>query len=84
MNIRHQNIKISIYDNFQKLTLGIIRSDYMLDQSKFEKNDGSRLSQIEINTFACGGCATPGKVNELHRYMLQKTYNYDYLDKVES
>jgi hypothetical protein len=39
----------------------------MLDKNKFDRNEGSRLSQIEINTFACGGVATPAKVNEFHR-----------------
>ena len=39
----------------------------MLDSNKFGENDGSRLSQIEINTFACGGVATPAKVNEFHQ-----------------
>ena len=44
----------------------------MLDKNKFDKNEGSRLSQIEINTFAVGGVATPERVNELHRYKIKQ------------
>ena len=51
----------------QKLTLEIMRTDYMLDYNKYHKNECSRLSQIEINTYGVGGCATPAKVNELHQ-----------------
>lgn len=42
--------------------------DYLLDKSKSLNSSLTKLSQVEINAFACGGCAIPEKIKELHKY----------------
>ncbi len=44
--------------------------DYSLDKEKMadkEKNKRTILSQVEINTLGCGGCAIPTKLVDLHK-----------------
>ena len=51
----------------QHITVGIIRCDYMLDKDKLDCKRETFLSQVEINTFGCGGCATPSELYKMHR-----------------
>lgn len=44
-----------------------MRIDYMLDCKKISNDAPTALSQIEINTFACGGCGIPERIKELHK-----------------
>jgi hypothetical protein len=51
---------------FKNISLNIIRSDYMID-SKKNANLKTSLSQIEINTFACGGVADSSYFYDLYK-----------------
>lgn len=52
----------------------------MLDRNKFERNEPIGLSQIEINTFACGGCATPALLTKLHKYSFTCDFKNEVLN----
>jgi glutathione synthase len=56
--------------NIQPAYLGILRSDYMLDQP--EDSDVTRLLQVEINCIASSFGCLSGKVCQLHNYTLTR------------
>ncbi|RNA33549.1 glutathione synthetase isoform X2 [Brachionus plicatilis] len=76
--------KVNQQNKKQSITLNIMRIDYMIDYDKMEKNAQTALSQIEINTFACGGCGIPERIKEFHKYMLHRTGNYDTIEMMDS
>uniref|UniRef100_A0A7N8XZ81 Glutathione synthetase n=1 Tax=Mastacembelus armatus TaxID=205130 RepID=A0A7N8XZ81_9TELE len=52
----------------QSIVMGLIRSDYMVDQ----REDGTpSLRQIEINTIAAGGFGVSDQLPVVHRHMLK-------------
>lgn len=66
----------------QNVSVGIFRSDYMLDAPGMEfplrpgeTFDGS-LKQVELNTFSCAGATHANKAVDMHRY-LARTNAYD-------
>jgi len=50
----------------QKLSLGLIRSDYMLHE---KAQDPRTLLQVEINTISCGFAALGNKITEMHQLL---------------
>ncbi|KAI6087710.1 glutathione synthase [Hypoxylon rubiginosum] len=70
----------------QKLRCGIFRSDYMLHCSDLRNLDrgatsdedirkdliGSKLKQVEFNTYSCAGGSHATMVANMHRYLAQK------------
>ncbi|KAJ8604808.1 hypothetical protein CTAYLR_001001 [Chrysophaeum taylorii] len=56
------------HPNPQPLTLGLLRSDYMLD----EKDGVSRSLQVEINTIASSFACLSETISRLHRYLAAK------------
>lgn len=55
----------------QPLTLGIHRSDYMIDRGA-DARGSPQLRQIEINTISSSFAALSARVTEVHRYVLQR------------
>ncbi|KAE8160025.1 hypothetical protein BDV40DRAFT_314277 [Aspergillus tamarii] len=79
----HEEVKKVGYA--QKVSVGIFRSDYMLDAPEMEfplrpeeTFDGS-LKQVELNTFSCAGATYANKAAEMHRYFA-RTNAYDTAD----
>lgn len=76
---------LDIYDTIQKegvsqpLSLGILRSDYMLDQSNGEIT-GIKL--IENNTFASSLGGVAPKLRDLHMYVLKTNGICDFQSKL--
>jgi glutathione synthetase len=68
----------------QPIYMSVHRLDYMLDAEKNSApNCGdTRMSQVEINTFCCGGCAVPSRLVQLYKYMLIKTDNQNFLENL--
>uniref|UniRef100_A0A671UF17 Glutathione synthetase n=1 Tax=Sparus aurata TaxID=8175 RepID=A0A671UF17_SPAAU len=52
----------------QPIVVGLLRSDYMLDQGECRT---SSLKQIEINTISVAGFGVIDRVPEVHRYVLR-------------
>ncbi|XP_073326330.1 glutathione synthetase-like [Pagrus major] len=52
----------------QSIVVGLIRSDYMLDQGE---GGTSSLKQIEINTISAGGFGVTDRLPEVHRHVLR-------------
>ncbi|XP_036961396.1 glutathione synthetase-like isoform X4 [Acanthopagrus latus] len=52
----------------QSIVVGLLRSDYMLDQGEGKT---SSLKQIEINTISVGGFGVADCLPEVHRYVLR-------------
>ena len=57
----------------QIISLGIFRSDYMLDATRgtedFSVDSGSELKQVELNTFSCAGGIHGNIATGMHRYL---------------
>lgn len=73
--------KVNEQGNFQPLSLGIFRSDYML-------HDGKDIKQIEFNTVSVSFGGLSPKINELHTYLndsgsYDNDYSYQYYDPEE-
>lgn len=72
----------------QKISLGLFRSDLMLDTSCPEKNGyGKNMpyccwKQVEINTIACGFGWLGPVSGQLHRFILQELGYKDQLNKL--
>ncbi|CAF0826520.1 unnamed protein product [Brachionus calyciflorus] len=71
-------------ENKQPITLNIMRLDYLIDKNKISNGSKTALSQVEINSFACGGCGVPDKLKELHKYMLHITDNDEFIHKMDT
>uniref|UniRef100_A0A7S3NG18 Glutathione synthetase n=1 Tax=Aureoumbra lagunensis TaxID=44058 RepID=A0A7S3NG18_9STRA len=72
---------LHLYDNFpnpQSLALGLLRSDYMLDEPSVGENeildypDSTRSLQVEINTIASSFACLSETVSNLHIYLNEK------------
>ena len=76
----HEEVKKVGYA--QKVSVGIFRSDYMLDGpgAEFPLEPGESfhgsLKQVELNTFSCAGATHANKAAEMHRYFA-RTNAYD-------
>ncbi|KAF5866912.1 hypothetical protein ETB97_008717 [Aspergillus alliaceus] len=66
----------------QKISVGIFRSDYMLEgpEAEFPLRSGQTLNvalkQVEFNTFSCAGGTHANKTGAMHRY-LARTSAYE-------
>ena len=54
------------------VNLGILRSDYMLQQEDTREKVVTKALQIEINTIASSFGSLSNKVGDMHRYLLQR------------
>ncbi|KAJ6153554.1 hypothetical protein N7470_006513, partial [Penicillium chermesinum] len=67
----------------QPASLGIFRSDYMLQAQEGGINEdklaGCTLKQVEFNSFSCSGASHANKVADMHRF-LARTGHYDTED----
>ena len=61
---------VNVVSSLQSIVVGLLRSDYMLDQGERKT---SSLKQIEINTISVAGFGVIDRVPEVHRYL--RTYN---------
>ncbi|KAK4992072.1 hypothetical protein LTR66_006391 [Elasticomyces elasticus] len=64
----------------QDLTLGIFRSDYMLDSSY---EGPTSMKQVEFNTFSCAGGTHGNRTSEMHRHF-QRSGVYDIESSIEA
>lgn len=62
------------YPNPQSLTLGLLRSDYMLDEPNGDKRQKreTRSLQVEINTIASSFACLSETISSLHSYLAAK------------
>ncbi|KAB8069298.1 hypothetical protein BDV29DRAFT_183020 [Aspergillus leporis] len=80
----HEEVKKVGYA--QKISVGIFRSDYMLQGSgvefplRPEEKSVVSMKQVEFNTFSCAGGTHANKVADMHRY-LTRTGAYDAGDE---
>ncbi|KAE8381879.1 hypothetical protein BDV26DRAFT_56202 [Aspergillus bertholletiae] len=76
----HEEVKKVGYR--QRVSVGIFRSDYMLDGPGVEfplrpgENFAGSLKQVEFNTFSCAGATHANKAVDMHRYFA-RTNAYD-------
>ena len=66
----YQDVPDSTLENM--VNLGILRSDYMLQQDYSAEGIVNRPLQIEINTIASSFGCLSRKIGELHRYLLRR------------
>lgn len=57
---------VNVVSSLQPIVVGLLRSDYMLDQGERRT---SSLKQIEINTISVAGFGVIDRVPEVHRYL---------------
>jgi len=69
--------------NPQTLRLGLLRSDYMLDEKDDHHEGGARSLQVEINTIASSfGCLSQ-TISELHAFLAAKKTGGSSSDNIE-
>ena len=77
----------SIKNGFnQKITFSLLRTDYMLHQTKKSDENGQfsmEMKQVEINTMAAGGGHNGMKICLLHQEILKWIKRTDILEKVK-
>lgn len=62
-------LKASAVGLSQPLTLGLFRSDYIIDKNSTGYQSGAAIKQIEFNTVSISFGALSTKVSELHTYL---------------
>lgn len=68
----------------QDLSLGLFRSDYMLDVP-LDSTEQPSIKQVEFNTIAASFAGLSSKVTGLHRFLVQsQTYPEDLLPSLDA